>query len=192
MRKLFTVAAAVALGLSPVAAPAVGEDAVAAVGAYTGTLTYEGDGLPASGVTPLIRTAACRETRFDVTLDAVITVRFGDKQYAGPVTLHGSGRSGFNDEWRGCEDMFMGGGALNLSMIGTDPNGTTIQCEQLGGMWIRLETQWIGGVSGSCTLGGVTFYERCWTLAGNWTPTPVGGGVLTDTTGAVLTGVVHF
>lgn len=190
MRKLFTAAAVVVLALG--AAPADAEDPSDAAGAFTGTMTYEGDGIPDTGVVPLVRTGECRETRFAVTLDAVIAVSFGGHHYAGPVTLHGSGRSGFDDNWRTCEDMFMSGGAMHLSMFGTDANGVTIECEQLPGMWIRLETQWIGGVSGSCTFDGVTFYEQCWNLVANWTPTPVGGGVLTDTTGALLTGVVQF
>lgn len=134
-------------------------------GPFTGTVDYD----PAS--------TACGEWSMPVTmtLDMNVALSKGTGHYVGPLRLEASG----------CGSGLGNGIFDRASMRGTDLQGRTLHCPELGGMIVNV-MWWGGSFGGECTLDGTALHVNPvpW---GEFVPTGVGtsGTTVTIPSGAV-------
>lgn len=193
MKKALVGAITFVLGLSPLVgmSPAQAEVKMGG-GVFTGTMAYQGDGIPIDR-SPGTIWPDCRQTFFDVSLSAVVTVEHDGQTFRGPIAVVGGGGSGRFPGVFECETVDLGVGLWHLSVpLVSDDSGTTLRCAELSGPWARYGVELLSGTRGTCELNGVTTDTVNFVVAGTWTPTNVSPGTdaPANITDALLTGVI--
>jgi hypothetical protein len=144
-------------------------------GVVTGNVTFSGAGVPPAS------SQTCAPTSFAFTgaADGFILNTVGT-EYAGPVTLTGSGGSI-------CETASHGDGPLTISAAGQVGTGSSVSCPNLVGSFIRVLTQVTALVSGTCTVNGYATASVTFVGTPQFVPTD-GGGATTPIRNAQFAG----
>ena len=148
-------------------------------GAFTGTLTYGGAGIPPA--------PACVDMTFQVSLQATMAVSVGLEAFAGSVTIQGNGQTGY--DYDACESVSGGAGAISLSVLGIDAAGSELRCDDLFGYWGRNAVQGLfAHADGTCAVNGAVADGVSLGFRGAWVPSSVTGNV----TSASVAGDVEY
>lgn len=194
MKRALAGAVFLVVGLWPGAAQAETRWGAAA---FTGTMSYQGDGIPV-GLRQTGTVPACRKTFFDVSLTTVANVEHEGRAFRGPITVVGGGGNGLWPDSFECESLALGVGFWHLSVpLVTDSFGATLRCEQFTGVWSRYGSALASVLDdGTCEIDGIPIGDVSFIVAGTWTPTAISPAPSTTTvanvTEARLTGVIQI
>lgn len=178
-RRSLQLIAAVAL------AAAVGQPASASAfdvggGESIGTFNYGATRIPAA------TSGQCASTSFTLSGSSngflFHTALAG---YVGPVAFNGTGSAT-------CESLSNGGGPLTLTVSGTGPLESTLQCTNLTGGWIRDGHYMSANLGGTCVINGGFTDPVNLIFRAMWEPRPVGAGVTTPINAANYSGAFTF
>jgi hypothetical protein len=167
---------AAAVLMAALSQPAEANAASVGGGKASGTFFYGGTGIP-----PL--TAQCAPTNFTLSgsSDAFVLLNTAIVGYVGPTNVSGSGSSA-------CESVSNGGGPITLTLAGTGPLQSTINCTNLSGGWTRTGTDVSADVGGTCNINDFTDPVNL-IFHGTWQPDGAGAGVITPIASASFSGV---
>lgn len=173
-RALLALAASVTLAAltSPLPADAAGMNVGA--GAFTGTVEFDGAGIPPVG-------APCQATSF--TLDGLaegVVFNTTILGYAGDVELDGFGSTS-------CENATASGGSLTIDAHGVGPTESTLDCLGLTGHFVRKLNYVEVVLTGDCTINGINTSGILFVAEAEFHPT-AGDGITSNVTEGAFEG----